>query len=185
MKNLISSLIFFMFCITLSAQTIDSSSQKLIDTFVKNSISFQLEDLDQTTVSKVFSGKFIKINVFLIETGTGASSCGSDNYINVDGSLVSMIEPIHTDLECPVLLSLIRNDFLLKDENSAKLFEAALNVLYPVDEDEIQNVKHLQKGSEWIFLRGKFFDEYTAFIATKGPDGKVTKIDLVLSYSVN
>ena len=185
MKNLLSSLIFLLFCITLSAQTIDSSVQKLIDTFVKNSIEFQLEDIDQTSVGKVFSGKFFKINVGFIETGTGASSCGSNNFINVNGSVVNMIEPIHMDLECPVLLSNIRNDFLLKDENAAKLFEAALNVLYPVDEDEIQNVKHFKKGTQWIFLRGKFFDEYTAFITTEDPNGKITRIDLVLSYSVN
>ena len=45
-----------------------------------------------------------------------------------------MIEPVHMDIDCPVLMSLIRNDFFLKDENAAKLFESALNVLYPFEE---------------------------------------------------
>ncbi|MFZ5941170.1 MAG: hypothetical protein ACOYXB_11415 [Bacteroidota bacterium] len=185
MKNLLFSLILLTLCFSSSAQTVDPSSQKLIDTFVKSNIEFQLEEIDQTSVAKVFSGKFFRILVGFVETGTGATYCGSDNYINVDGSAVNMIEPIHMDLECPVLLSLIKKDFLLKDENAAQLFEAALNVLYPVDEDELPDVKHLKEGSQWIFLRGKFFDDYKAFIATTDPDGKITKVELILSYSVN
>jgi hypothetical protein len=89
------------------------------------------------------------------------------------------------DLECPVLMSVIKKDFFLKDESTAKLFEAALNVLYPVDDDEIQNVKHLHKGSQWIFLRGKFFDDFTAIIVTTGSNGAVTNVDLKLAYTVN
>ncbi|HBZ35289.1 MAG TPA: hypothetical protein DEO33_02525 [Rikenellaceae bacterium] len=185
MKNLISPLILLLFCVSISAQTIDPSSQKLIDDFVKNSVEFQLEYIDQTAICKVFSGKFYKINIFFVETGSGANSCGSDNYVNVNGSVISMIEPVHMDLECPVLLSLVRKDFLLTNENSATLFENALNVLYPEDENEIQNIKHLRKDSQWIFLRGKFFDDSTAFIATTGPEGEILKIDLVLSFSVN
>ncbi len=185
MKNLISPCILLLFCASISAQTIDPSSQKLIEDFVKNRVEFQLEDIDQTAISKVFSGKFYKINFFFVETGSGANSCGSDNYINVSGSAISLIEPVHMDLECPVLMSLIRQDFLLTDENSAKLFENALNVLYPEDENEMQNIKHLKKGSQWIFLRGKFFDDHTAFIATTTPDGKIIRIDLELSFSVN
>ena len=82
-------------------------------------------------------------------------------------------------------MSLIRKDFFLKDENAAKLFEAALNVLYPFEEAEIQNVKHLKRDSQWIFLRGKFFDDFTVLIVTTGPDGAVTKIELELSFAVN
>jgi hypothetical protein len=96
-----------------------------------------------------------------------------------------MTEGIFMDLECPILMSMIKKNFLLKDENAAKLFEASLNVLYPVDEKEVQNIKHLKKGSQWIFLRGKFFDDYTAFIVTTGTNGIVTKIELKLSYPLN
>ncbi len=185
MRELISSFTAFMFIVNLFAQTIDPDSQKLIESFVKSNIDIQWEEVDQSTVSKVFSGTFYKIDVSFIETGSGASSCGSDNYINVNGSAVNMIEPIHIDLDCPVLMSVIKKDFLLHDESSALLFEAALNVLYPVDEDDIQHVKHLHKDSQWIFLRGKFFDDFTAFIVTTGLNGGVTNIKLQLAYAVN
>jgi hypothetical protein len=185
MKKLISSLVALFFIVNLFAQTIAPESQKLIESFVKSNIDIKLEAVDQITVGKVFSGTFFKINVGFIETGSGANSCGSDNYINVNGSAVNMIEPVHMDLECPVLMSVIKKDFFLKDESTAKLFEAALNVLYPVDEGEIQNVKHLHKGSQWIFLRGKFFDDFTAFIVTTGSNGAVTNVELKLAYTVN
>jgi hypothetical protein len=185
MKKLIISVISFFFTVSLLSQTIAPESKKLIDSFVKSNIDIKLEEVDQTAVSKVFSGTFLKMNVGFIETGCGANSCGSDNYINVNGNSVSMIEPIHMDLNCPVLMSMIRKEFLLKDENTAKLFESALNVLYPVDEGEVQNVKHLQKDSQWIFLRGKFFDDFTAFIVTTGTNGIVTKIELKLAFPIN
>jgi len=185
MKKLISSLTALFFIVSLFAQTIDTESQKLIEAFVKSNVEIKLETVDQVTASKVFSGTFFKLNIGFIETGSGANSCGSDNYINVNGSAVNMIEPIHMDLPCPVLMSMIKKDFLLKDESAAKLFEEALNVLYPVDEDEIQNVKHLQKDSQWIFLRGKFFDDFTAFIVTTGLNGVVTNVELELAYAVN
>lgn len=185
MKKLICSLIALMFIVNLFGQTIAPEDQKLIESFVKSNIDIQLEEVDQITVSKVFSGTFFKILIGFIETGSGVNTCGSDNYINVNGSAVNMIEPIHMDLNCPVLMSLIKKDFLLKDESTAQLFEAALNVLYPVEEDEIQNVKHLHKDSQWIFLRGKFFDDYTAFIVTTGSNGVVTNVELELAYAVN
>jgi len=185
MKNLICSLISLVFFVNLTAQTVDPGSQKLIESFVKSNIDIQYEDIDQATVNKVFSGTFFKISVGFIETGVGASSCGTFDYININGSSVSMIEPVHMDLDCPVLMSVIKKDFLLKDENGAKLFEAALNILYPVEKNEVENVKHLHKGSQWIFLRGKFFDDYTAIIVTTGANGAVTKVELKLAYTVN
>ena len=185
MKKLISSLIALMFIVNIFAQTISPENRKLVESFVKSNIDVQLEDVDQMAVSKVFTGTFYKINIGYIEPGSGVNTCGSDNYINVNGSEVNMIEPVHMDIDCPVLMSLIRKDFSLKDENAAKLFEAALNVIYPPDEAEIQNVKHLKRDSQWIFLRGKFFDDFTAFIVTTGPDGAVAKIELELAFAVN
>ncbi len=185
MKNTLLSAVLFLLSASLSAQATDGNTKRIIETFVKSNIDTQVEPVDPLNVSKVFTGNFYKIKVGFIESGTGANSCGSDNYVSVNETTVKMIEPIHMDIECPILMSLVKKDFLLKDENAAALFEAALNVLYPVEKAEMQNVKHLKKGGQWVFLRGKFFDNYTAFIATSGPDGKVNKIELVLSYSVN
>ena len=185
MKNLLSSIFFVLFFLNLSAQTIDPANQKLIEAFVKSHIEVGLEEVDQATVNKVFSGTFYKVNVDFIVKGHDVSSHGGDTYINVNGSSLNIIDQASMSADCPVLLSLIKKDFLFKDENTAKLFEAALNVLYPVDQFETEHVKHLHKAPEWIFIRSKFFDNYKAFIVTTDTDGVVTKIEVTLGYPRN
>jgi hypothetical protein len=80
---------------------------------------------------------------------------------------------------------MIKKGFLLKDEAAAKLFEAALNVLYPLDEDKRASIRHMKKDTQWIFIRDKFFDDYTAFIVSVGPNGAISKIEVKLGYAVN
>jgi hypothetical protein len=185
MKYIVFTSALLLLAVSLKAQIFDSNSHKLIESFVKSNIDIQMEPVDPAIVARVFTGKFVKINVGFVESGAGSSSCGDENYINLNETNVKMIEAIHTDVECPILMSLIKKDFLLKDENAAKLFEASLNVLYPVSKNEVQNVRHLKKGSQWIFLRGKFFDDYTAFVVTTGPDGRISGILAKLAFPMN
>jgi hypothetical protein len=184
MKNLLLFLVALLIPLSLTAQTVDSQSQKLIDEFVKSNIDLQITPVDPVAVSKVFDGTFFKLGVGFIEAA-GASSCGDDNYVNINGNTVKMAEGVHMDLECPILLSMIKKGFLLKDEAGAKLFEAALNVLYPLDEDKRASIRHMKKDTQWIFIRDKFFDNYTAFIVSVGPNGAISKIELKLGYAVN
>jgi hypothetical protein len=77
-----------------------------------------------------------------------------------------------------VLLRVVRDDFILSDQASAKQFEAALDVLYPIQvfgEKEHKEIR--QDGTKWIFVRGKFFNDLKGFIVSTGADGKLTKID--------
>ena len=182
MKNLISFLISFMFFLNLSAQNIDPTNQKLIESFVKSNIDIQLEEVNQATMNKVFSGTFYKIKAAFIVNGNDVSSFGSNDHINVNDSTVNMIDQIYTDTDCPILFSLINKNFLLKDENAAKEFEDALNILFPADEDDIIEVKNIHKAPEWIYIRGKFFDDYKAFIVVTDADGVVTKVEFRLGY---
>lgn len=183
MKNLLAFLIFVMFPVCIIAQTPDSQSQKLIDGYVKNNMDIQIKSMDQAAVSKVFSGQFSKVLVGFIEAA-GSSWCGDTNYVNINAGTVKMIEGVHMDLEAPILMSLVKKDFRLKDEAGAKLFEAALNMLYPVEAKEKPNIRHMKKGAQWIFIRNKFFDDYTAFLVTVDTGGVITKIDLKLGYSL-
>ncbi len=185
MKNILSVVFILFITFSLKSQSVDTQTSKLIGDFVKSNIETQITPVEQTNLSKVFSGTFYKINVGFVETGVGASSCADDNHVNINGTTVKMTEGIHMDLECPVLMSLVRKDFRLKDENAAKLFEESLNVIYPVDEKEKVNIKHLKKGTQWVFIRGKFFDDFTAFLVTVSPDGTISKIEVKLAYAVN
>jgi hypothetical protein len=183
MKNLLTFIIILLFPAGMFAQTIDSQSQKLIDAFVKSNIDLKTVAINKAAVGKVFSGQFSKVLVGFIEAA-GTSWCGDTNYVNINEGKVKMIEGVHMDLEAPILLSVVKRDFLLKDEAGAKLFEAALNVLYPVEAKEKPNIRHMKKGTQWIFIRNKFFDAYTTFLVTVDAKGTISKIDLKLGYEV-
>ena len=57
MKNLILSSISLLFTAYLTAQSVDSQSQKFIEAFVKDNIDTKVETVDQTALSKVFFGE--------------------------------------------------------------------------------------------------------------------------------
>ena len=185
MKKLVFTITALMITVSLSSQGVETNIKNLIDTYVKSNTEAEIEAIDQAAVNKVFNGVFYKVVVGYNETGSGLSYCGSSNYFNVNGAKVIMAESIHTDIECPLLMSMIKKEFLLKDENGAKLFETALNSIYPVEEGEMKDMKHLKKGSQWIFVRKKFFDDYTVFIVTTAASGAITKIEAKLGYPMN
>ncbi len=63
------------------------------------------------------------------------------------------------------------------DEKTADRFRSALRALLPdgffesVDADEIRN-----KGNQWYFLTGEFFDHYKGFVVTVGDGGAVESV---------
>lgn len=181
MKNLIATLLSLMFFLNLSAQKIDSLNQKRIESFVKSNIYVEPELVDNGVTSKVFLGTFFKSNLKVSFT-TGEYSNTILTGINVYNDAVSKIESCCTNQDFPILFSLLKKDFLLKDESTAKQFEAALDILYPIREKNIPYVEHLKKGLQWVFIRGKFFENFQAFIVTTDADGAVTKIEYKLPY---
>lgn len=182
MKNLLSTLLFLMFFVTLSAQNVDSANQERIESFVRSHVYAQPEAIEKEVTGKVFSGTFYNAKVKISYVPTESQSF-SESGFNVHNDSVTKLQSCCSDQEFPVLLSLVNKDFLLKDENAAKQFEAALDVLYPVKKKEIPNVKHMQEGSQWIFIRGTFFKKLQAFVVTTDTEGTVTKIEYKLPYS--
>jgi len=183
MKNQFLFLIAVLLPLSLTAQTVDPRSQKLIDDYIKSHLFIEADTFATKAAGKVFTGNFYKVTAgFQEEDGT--SSCGN-YYFNINEGLMKQYEGLHSDMELPGLFSLLRKDFLLKDESGALLFEAALNELYPVDEDEKATIRHFKKGEQWIFIRNKFFDDYTAIIVTAAAAGAISKIEVKLGYAVN
>ena len=182
MKTLLLYLLLLIVPASIAAQTINSQDEKAINDFLKQTLSQDITVVVPDAVSKVFSGKFFIVSPkFGFPEGEGYCS---DYFFNVNAGVVVVNEKFSTDMELPVLLSLVKKGFLLKDEASAKLFEAALNTLYPVDEDELPGIKHMKKGNQWIFLRDKFFDDQTGVIATVSANGTIIKLEVKLGYPV-
>lgn len=182
MKILLFFLITFILPLSIAAQTIDPQSEKLMDDLVQKSLFTEKTVIGPEGVSKVFTGKFFHVKAGFNEVN-GSSMCGDFN-LNINNGKIIIFEQLDTDKELPLLFSLLKKDFLLKDEPAAGLFEAALNELYQLDEKEKTVVKHMKKNNQWIFIRDKFFDNYTAIIATTGTSGAVSKLEVILSYEV-
>jgi len=182
MKNILLYLALLFVPVCLTAQTVSSQDEKAINDFLKKTLSQGIEVVVPDAVSKVFVGKFYIVNPkFDFPDDDGLCQ---DYSFNVNAGVVVVSEKFSTDMDLPQLFSLVKKGFLLKDEAAAKLFEAALNTLYPVDEDEVAALKHMKKGNQWIFLRDKFFDDRTAVIATVSANGTITKLEVKLGYPV-
>jgi len=77
----------------------------------------------------------------------------------------------------PALEQLVRTDFKLKTDADGKLFEAALDVLYPADtryDEKRKAVRHL--GTEWMFIRGVFIGDFKGLVVTTDADGTIVGI---------
>lgn len=183
MKTLLLYVALLIIPVGLASQTVNAQDEKAINDFLKKTLSQDISVVVPDAASKVFSGKFFIVSPkFGFPDGEGYCS---DYFFNVNAGIVLVNEKFSTDMELPVLLSLVKKGFLLKDESAAKLFEAALNTLYPVDEKEIAGVRHMKKGNQWIFLRDKFFDDQIGVIATINASGTITKLEVILSYTVD
>jgi hypothetical protein len=181
MKKILFYLFLLAFPVSLTAQTIGAQDEKLIDDYLHKNLTSAKTLVGPAAVSKVFVGTFYLVDPSF-NTDEGLSYV-MELPMNINAGEIVLYELLSTDKELPALMSLIKKDFLLKDESNAKLFEAALNELYPVKENERAGVKHLKKNNQWIFFRAKFFDDQTAVIVTTAPNGTITKIEVKLAYT--
>ena len=174
MKN---SIIFIMILSSLvlkiNAQEISESDNSLMDEDLKSRIEIQKEKIVSDTLAKVFNGTFFKINAGFSSTNGGTSFCSDFLFIIKDGIL--MESDARTD-SMYTLLFLLRDDFYLKSEADVKIFETALDKLYPISWSNEEDKEHLKFSNKWYFIRGKFFDSKSGYIVTIDKDSKITNI---------
>jgi hypothetical protein len=181
MKTLLLYPFLLLNTLNMTAQMIGAQDEKLMDDHIKKNLISVKTTVGISTLSKVFSGNFYIVSPGFSQP-EGIGYC-SDYFFNINSGILVEFEQLTTDKELPVLLSLVKKEFIINDETGAKLFEAALNELYPVKDNEKPGVKHLRKNDQWIFLRGKFFDDQTAVFVTTDAKGTITRLDVKLAYS--
>lgn len=180
MKKTFLFLTAALFSISLSAQ-VDDATKKALDDYVFSKMSIDRNVLEPAIMGKVFRGKFYEINLGFSSID-GSVLSGSDYFLNVENGKVTELPSLSQDMELPGMFSLLKKDFLLKDEAAATAFEKSLDILFPLRENEKSNVKHMKKNNQWIFIREKFFDDNKAVIVTINPNGSVSKIEVKLTY---
>ena len=98
-----------------------------------------------------------------------------------DGKIVSL-EYTTNNRPMPEVKSLLKKGFVIKTEDDAKAFEAALDVLWPIRSVGPKKApKEIKKeGGTWTFVRGTFSKDLQGFIVKTGPDGSIQSIDYSL-----
>jgi hypothetical protein len=179
MKNIFGIiLIFSISLIKINAQDIPATDNLLIEKFMKSVTSIEKVKIDSDTLAKVFTGAYYQVTtVFTIKDGT--SSCESYKLVVKNGDLIEL-EDLGITKKLDILFSLLRDDFYLKNEGDAKVFETSLDKIYPLGWSDADNKEHLKKGNQWYFVRGKFFDSKKAFIVTLDQNSRISQIDYSL-----
>jgi hypothetical protein len=175
MKKLI---LFALFAMILSNLVKSQDDISALESYIMSKIYVETESLYSPDLESVLAGKFFKAIPWLEETN-GASSCG--NYImRIHEGEVFQISFPGSDEDMPWLLDMVKEDFRLSDENDAKLFESALDAIFPVSSFDEEKKEHLLIDGKWFFVRGDFFDSKTAVIVTNDSSGKITSISYKL-----
>lgn len=180
MKKLVSTLMIFCSTLALFAQTVPANDKALIDKFITSMSFNKIETLTPDALGKVFNGNFYLVNPGF-NLASGSMTC-SDFHFNAYNNKLTQLEELSEDKTLPVLLSMVKKEFVLKDENAATAFETAINAIYPFEKSDTEQIKHLKKNDKWIFIRGKFFDDLKAMIVSTNNTGKITAIEFKLNY---
>ena len=124
-------------------------------------------------IGKVFSGTFFTVDVTLGDNSEKVIAVRSGD------ELVQVAKP-STTAKMPELTKLVKPEFKLAGEADAKAFEVALDAIYPIDatfnKDDLKVKAIKQKGDEWTFIRGKFFEHFKGFVVTTKADGTISEI---------
>jgi len=183
MKKIILYSFIFLFSSTLSGQKVPDNDRAAINGYINKMMYLDLKPVVSDALPAVFAGNFYIVHQEFKFDTSGTWICQNIK-LNVNGSSVSYLEGLNSDMVVNSLPVMFKKDFLLKDENAAAKFESALNVIYPVEDKEKGQIKHMKKGDQWIFIRGKFFDNHSAMIITVDPKGTITKITYSLDYKM-
>ena len=183
MKKLILYSFIFLFSSTLSGQKVPDNDKAAINGYINKMMYLDIKPVVSDALPAVFAGKFYIVHQEFKFDTSGTWICQNIK-LNVNGSSVSYLEGLNSDMVVNSLPIMFKKDFLLKDENAAAKFESALNVIYPVEDRDKGQIKHMKKGDQWIFIRGKFFDNFSAMIITVDPKGAITRVTYSLDYKM-
>jgi hypothetical protein len=177
-KILVILLILCVPVMKICAQNIPAADNTLIDNYIKSVFSVEKVRINSDTLAKVFAGSFYEVTPGYVVKG-GSSTCGVFRLMIKNGKMVE-IEELDTAKKLEVLFSLLNPSFSLKNANDAKIFETALDKIYPLDWSDQKYKEHKKINNKWYFIRGDFFGSKTAIMLTVNAASKITSIDFDL-----
>jgi hypothetical protein len=151
-----------------------AGEQAFFDKNISNVVQIVPTRLNDPGFLKVFSTPFYTVKI-TIKQGDGEE----DNSIivaRIDDKLVSVSQP-GSDADLPDFAKMLSPDFRLKADDDAKALQAALDLAYPIIGDANQKVEAFRhSGTEWVFLRGVFFDTRMGYTFVVDADGTIKSV---------
>jgi hypothetical protein len=171
-KALYYFIIFGISFLKLNGQDLSESDNSFFDDLIKSKIVLEKSKIDSDTLAKVFTGTFYRVNAGFSSVD-GVSMCLNYLFVMKDGQLIEFDSRTDSMI---TLVSLLRNDFIIKSNSDAKVFETVLNKLYPLSWIDEEYKEIIKKDNNWYFIRGKFFDSKSGYFVTLDKNSKITNI---------
>ncbi len=164
---------------TVAAAPMTDEESKAVEAEVRRRITTKTKKLDSDALNKAFVASLYEVDV-KVSQGNSSQTVGLQ-LARVDGKFVDVEKPT-TNQSMPWLKKILRPEFRLKSDPDAKVFEAALDAIYPIstfgNKKSPKAIRH--DGNKWIFVRGTFFDDVSGYIVTTDDEGAVTAVDYSL-----
>jgi hypothetical protein len=166
-KAIMITTILSLILLNVRAQGLTEQENTLLDTYLKSVVTGEKEKVVSDTLNKVIPGPVYKLNAGFADPD-GTSFCTQYYFIIKDGKLLRFGKE--------ALMSVIKSGFAIKTEADAKVFEAALDQIFPLSWSSEDEKKHFKKSNNWYFVRDDFFEFYSGFEVIVDPSGKITGI---------
>ena len=155
-----------------------ADDQAFFDKQTGKFVKLQPKRLTADVLGKVFNATVYSVAVV-------NSDGGSTNAVVArTGDDITIISTPSSTMDMPDFVKLIKPDFTIKSDSDARASQDALDLLYSIDstfnKDDLNARATRHSGSQWTFVRGKFFDHFKGFIITTDDSGKITGIKWTL-----
>jgi hypothetical protein len=163
-----------------SISTADTAAddEAFINSHLDKLVKVHVTRIDAPAVGKVFGATILKVDMSPRDSQFSNSIL---KIARVGDDVVQITEPSETK-DLPEMQKLIKTDFTLKSTDDAKVFQDALDAIYPVDplgfdKEAAAAKKFKQDGKQWTFIRGTTYEKKNkGYVITVDDAGKVTGV---------
>jgi hypothetical protein len=161
------------------AQSLPADEQSFFDKHISEVIQIAPIRLNSDDFLKVFSAPFYQVTV-TIKSDDGSSQNQQVVVARSGDNMVNISRP-GTDTDMPALLKMLNPSFKLKTDDDAKSMQTALDAAYPiVTDDDKKAEKFRHTANQWVFARGKFFNDDLGFVFQTDDSGAITSAKFTL-----
>jgi hypothetical protein len=158
-----------------SAADLTPDEQAFFDQHTSDFLRFETQRLDAPAMEKVFSTPFYAVKV-VIKEGADGEQRSSLVVARIEDKLVSVSSP-SSDGDLPDLQKMLNPEFKLATPADAETLQEALDAVYPIVMDRDKKIRNFRRaGSQWMFVRGTFFDAKSGYIFETDGKGTITAV---------